>query len=470
MDAKLIIDNNYLDTESRKDVFSPWEGQHLGSIGLASAGQATHAIEAATKAWQDWKKTTVNTRIQLLYKAAKLITKKREDIALTLCLEIGKTISDARSEVDRAIEYITLTADAAKSLRGSVYYGDVFSKYDKDRKTGFYTRYPLGVVLAISPFNYPLNLSITKVAPALVTGNTVVVKSATVGSLSSFMFYSCLIEAGFPAGVLNFLSGKSSEIGDLLVTDSSIQLIAFTGSSSVGNHIRKISLGVPLLLELGGKDAALVLEDTNIELASSQIIKGAFSYSGQRCTAQKIVYVVDSIEKTLEFKLIEDVKNYGLSPLIDSETCDYIDELKQDAISKGAKIVVNGKRSGNKMSPTILSDVTAEMRIYHEEQFGPILPIVKIKTISDGVNAINDSKYALQASIYTQDIDKAFSIANALEVGTVQINGKPDRGPDNFPFGGVRESGQMMQGLHESFDLMTRGKLTVLNLNKQNLT
>ena len=358
-----------------------------------------------------------------------------------------------------------MTADSAKSLRGSLYYGDVFDKYQKHQKTGLYSRYPLGVILAISPFNYPINLSITKIAPALVMGNTVVLESATIGSLSSFQFYTCFIEAGFPLGVINFICGNASEVGDIMLTDKRVQLIAFTGSTEVGNHIREVSLGVPLLLELGGKDAALVLKDADLDYTAAQIVSGAFSYSGQRCIAQKIVFVESSIKGELIQKLVDSAANYSLSPLINAAAADYIEILKEDALTHGAKLVLASSRSGNKLSPAILAEVTEEMRLYHEEQFGPILPVVTINSISEGVNKINNSKYALQCSIYTKDINQAFSVANQIEVGTVQINGKSDRGPDNFPFGGVRDSGQMMQGLHESFDLMSRGKLIVLNLS-----
>lgn len=466
MDAKLIIANELKNSSNQavKDVFSPWEGQHLGTIPLATAEDAKSAIDSAVNAWSSWKETTIYTRIKLLHQAVTNIETAREEIALNLCLEIGKTIADARSEVDRALEYINLTADAAKSLRGSVYYGDVFEKYPKDKKTGFYTRKPLGVVLAISPFNYPINLSITKIAPALVTGNCVVLKSATIGSLSSYLFYKCFIDAGLPAGVFNFLCGNASEIGDVLLTDPRINLIAFTGSTEIGNHIKDVALGVPLLLELGGKDTALILEKADLETAANEIVSGAFSYSGQRCTAQKMVVVIKELQKGLEEAVLTKAKSLGLSPLINAQAADYIESLKQDALDNGAKILLEGTRSGNKMSPTIMTEVTDKMRLYKEEQFGPILPIVVVSDTKSAINIINNSSYGLQASIYTQDIDLAFKVANQLEVGTVQINGKSDRGPDNFPFGGVRDSGQMMQGLHESFDLMTRGKLVVLNL------
>lgn len=467
MNAQIIINNEIQNSENQKSftLYSPWDNSVVGSTELASINQATWAVDNSQEAFTSWRNTDLSKRIELFTNVIGILKNRSQELSDLLSKEIGKTNDDAKSEILRAIEYMELTLEASKFSKGSLIRGDMFSKYPRGKKTGLYDRVPLGVVLAISPFNYPINLSITKIAPALITGNTVVFKPATVGSITAFEFYKAFIDAGFPRGVLNFVPGDSKEIGDFLVSNKKIALIAFTGSSKIGNHIREVSLGVPLLLELGGKDAALVTNNADLEIAASEITSGALSYAGQRCTAQKIVFAYSNIANDLKNKIVEKALKLDLNPMINSEACEYNLELLNDAKVKGVEVAVEGKREGNKLSPSVLFNVNESMRIYHEEQFGPEIPIVIVNDEDDTINKMNSSVYGLQASVYTQNIEEAFRIADKLNVGTVQINAKPDRGPDNFPFGGVKDSGQMMQGITENMELMTRGKLTVINLH-----
>jgi len=468
MEAKLIINNVITDSASGKkiEIHSPWDSSILGTTEGAAVEQAKNAVQVAVNAFSTWRYSNISDRIALLSKVVEILKPRIQSLGELLSREIGKTKEDAENEIARAIEYLQLTIDGIKFVQGSVYYGDIFNKYPRGKKTGIYSRVPLGVVLAISPFNYPINLSITKIAPALITGNTVVFKPATVGSLTAFEFYKAFIEAGFPAGVFNLVSGDSAEIGDTLLTDPAVALIAFTGSSAVGTHIRQIANGIPLLLELGGKDAAIVTAKADLEVAAKEITSGAFSYAGQRCTAQKIIYVYQDVADALKDKLIAQAQTLNLNPMISASACDYVQGLVDEAVSKGAQLVLPGTRNINVLSPAILFGVTDDMRIFQEEQFGPAMPIVIVTDELEAVAKANSTKYGLQASVYSQDIDEAMRIADKLNVGTVQINAKPDRGPDNFPFGGTKESGQYMQGIRETMDLMTRGKLTVINLHK----
>jgi glyceraldehyde-3-phosphate dehydrogenase (NADP+) len=292
-----------------------------------------------------------------------------------------------------------------------------------------------------------------------------VLKPSTQGAFTSYEFYKHFEKAGLPKGVLNIVSGSSKEIGDPLLTHPLVKLIAFTGSTEVGNHIRKVSLGVPLLLELGGKDIGVVTEHADLDLAVKEIVKGAFSYCGQRCTAQKLALVHSSKYEEFVSKVTDEVQKLELNPMIDEPSASFVMELFNDATSKGAEVKVSPNHDSNKLSPAVVSEVKPEMRVFYEEQFGPLMPIGKYETEEELLKLVNGSPYGLQASVYTKDIDQAFRLADKIEVGTVQINAKPDRGPDNFPFGGVKDSGQLMQGTIETLDLMTRGKMVVVNSN-----
>ncbi|MCA9382752.1 aldehyde dehydrogenase family protein [Candidatus Dojkabacteria bacterium] len=463
---QLYINNNWIDSESGEtiEIHSPWDNELIGKVQAASATQATQAIESAHEGYKFWRQASIGRRVSVFKKIIRSLKHDSDNLSQMLSKEIGKTLEEAQSEINRSIEYMELIIEAIKHMHGEIYYGEIFEKHLKGQKTGYYDRVPLGVVLAISPFNYPINLSITKIAPALIAGNSVVLKPSTQGSLISIAFYKHFTEAGLPNGVLNIVTGKSSEISSALIQNPKTALIAFTGSTETGNRIASsIIKPIPLLFELGGKDFGIVTENADLDLAASEIVKGAFSYCGQRCTAQKGALVFNSVAEELINKIVAKVKEIGKQPMIDNSSADYVMELVNDARDNGANIVLEGERESNYLSPYVIDIVTTNMRIFREEQFGPALPITRVNSEEEAIHLANESAFGLQASVYTQDIDQAFRMAEQLEVGTVQINGRPNRGPDNFPFGGVKGSGQYMQALEESIELMTRGKLTVLN-------
>ena len=462
---KLLINGEeHVGENGELEIKSPWDMQVMGVVPKASVKQVEDSIECADDAFNTWRYSNLGDRIQILEKAVDLLRDDFDGLANSLQKEIAKFEDDAKSEIKRSIDFIELCIAAVKHMKGDVFYGDVDPKYPRNKKTGIYKREPLGVIVAIAPFNYPINLAITKIAPALISGNTVVLKPPTQGAVTSYRFYKHFIDAGLPAGVLNVVSGSSGEIGDSMLTHPKVKLIAFTGSTEVGNHIRKVSNGVPLLLELGGKDIGVVTENADLDLAVSEIIKGAFSYCGQRCTAQKLVLVHESVKEDFTRKVVDAAKDYVVNPMIDESAANYVMELYRDAVEKGAKSLVKPDQSGNVLTVSVLSEVKPEMRLFYEEQFGPLMPIGTYNDDKELVNLVNGSPYGLQVSIYSKDINQAFSLADKFEVGTVQINAKPDRGPDNFPFGGVKDSGQLMQGTIETMELMTRGKLVVVNL------
>ncbi|WP_314715164.1 aldehyde dehydrogenase family protein, partial [Leptotrichia wadei] len=341
------------------------------------------------------------------------------------------------------------------------------------RKYGAVKREPVGVVLAIAPFNYPVNLSASKIAPALIGGNVVIFKPPTQGSISGLLLTQVFAEAGIPAGVFNSVTGKGSEIGDYLIEHKEVNFINFTGSTPIGEKIGKLAGMRPIMLELGGKDAGIVLEDADLENAAKNIVAGAFSYSGQRCTAIKRVLVMDSVADKLAELIKEKVEkltvgdpfdNADITTVIDTPSADFIEGLIKDAQEKGAKALTTVKREKNLIWPVVFDNVTTDMRIAWEEPFGPVLPIIRVKSVDEAVEIANKSEYGLQSAVFTKNFPLAFEIAEKLEVGTVHINNKTQRGPDSFPFLGIKGSGAGVQGIKYSIESMTRVKSIVFDI------
>jgi glyceraldehyde-3-phosphate dehydrogenase (NADP+) len=389
--------------------------------------------------------------------------------------EIGKPLKSAISEINRTADIFNGIADAAPQIVGETIMGDAFEGFTRDKISMTY-RVPLGVVLCIGPFNYPFNLTGSKIAPALASGNAVVMKPPSEGSITPLHFGVILEKAGLPPGVFNIVTGRGSEIGDYLTGHPSIDMVSFTGSSNTGKNLAKVAGMKPLLLELGGKDAAIVLDDADIDLTVRAIVKGAFSFSGQRCTAVKRVLPMPGIANELIERVTKEVLNLSIGdpfksnvigPLINSKQCDYVQGLIDDALQKGATLKCGNKREGNIIWPTILDNVTTEMRVAWEEPFGPVLPFIRIYSAEEAIEISNKSEYGLQGMIFTNNIDLAFNIAQELEVGTVQINGQSERGPDHFPFLGTKSSGLGTQGIKYSIEAMSRPKVVVMNLSER---
>ncbi|WP_455717052.1 NADP-dependent glyceraldehyde-3-phosphate dehydrogenase [Anaerosporobacter sp.] len=457
------------------DIYSPLTNEVIGNVKAMSKEEVDESIKKSREALTEWRAKSTADRMEYLYRASEILLERKEELADLIVKEVGKDRKSAYSEVERTSELIHFTADTAKNLEGRSIPTETVLGGSKN-KFAIIQREPIGVILAISPFNYPVNLAASKIAPALVGGNTVIFKPATQGSLSGIMLAEVFQAAGLPDGVLNVVTGKGSEIGDYVVTHPGINFINFTGSTKVGQHIAKEAKMIPLLMELGGKDAAIVLEDADLELAATQIVAGAFSYSGQRCTAIKRVIALDKIAEELQEKINKKVASLKVGnpqytegsidvvPLIDDKSADYVEGLITEAKEKGAKLLCGGTREGNLIYPTVLDYVTADMRIAWEEPFGPVLPIIHVKSEDEAVELANQSEYGLQSAVFTNNIHKAFEIASKLEVGTVQINNKTERGPDHLPFLGIKNSGIGVQGISYSIEAMTRIKSTVINV------
>ena len=437
-----------------------------------SQAEVDEGMTAARAALPAWRALSAVERAAYLHKTAAILERDKEKIGAILAKEVAKGIKVAVGEVVRTADLIRYAAEEGLRITGQAMEGGGFEAASKN-KLAVVRREPVGVVLAIAPFNYPVNLSGSKIAPALIAGNVVMFKPPTQGSISGLLLAKAFEEAGIPAGVFNTITGRGSEIGDYIIEHKEVNFINFTGSTPIGERIGRLAGMRPIMLELGGKDAALVLEDADLEHAAKQIVAGAFSYSGQRCTAIKRVIVLESVADKLATLLQEEVSkltvgdpfdNADITPVIDNASADFIWGLIEDAQEKGAQALTPIKREGNLLWPVLFDQVTKDMKVAWEEPFGPVLPIIRVANVEEAIAFANESEFGLQSSVFTNDFKKAFEIAEKLEVGTVHINNKTQRGPDNFPFLGVKGSGAGVQGIKYSIEAMTNVKSIVFDV------
>lgn len=469
---KNLVNGEWKSSEKEITIYSPINQEELGTVPAMSQAEVDEAMQAARAALPAWRALSAVERAAYLHKTAAILERDKEEIGTILAKEVAKGIKAAIGEVVRTADLIRYAAEEGLRITGQAMEGGGFEAASKN-KLAVVRREPVGVVLAIAPFNYPVNLSGSKIAPALIAGNVVMFKPPTQGSISGLLLAKAFEEAGIPAGVFNTITGRGSEIGDYIIGHKEVNFINFTGSTPIGERIGRLAGMRPIMLELGGKDAALVLEDADLEHAAKQIVAGAFSYSGQRCTAIKRVIVLESVADTLVTLLQAEVAkltvgdpfdNADITPVIDNASADFIWGLIEDAQEKGAQALTPIKREGNLLWPVLFDQVTKDMKVAWEEPFGPVLPIIRVANVEEAIAFANESEFGLQSSVFTNDFKNAFEIAEKLEVGTVHINNKTQRGPDNFPFLGVKGSGAGVQGIKYSIEAMTNVKSIVFDV------
>ncbi|KJQ68547.1 glyceraldehyde-3-phosphate dehydrogenase [Streptococcus mitis] len=467
-----LVNGKWKSAEKEITIYSPINQEELGTVPAMTQAEVDEAMKAARAALPAWRALSAVERAAYLHKTAAILERDKEEIGTILAKEVAKGIKVAIGEVVRTADLIRYAAEEGLRITGQAMEGGGFEAASKN-KLAVVRREPVGVVLAIAPFNYPVNLSASKIAPALIAGNVVMFKPPTQGSISGLLLAKAFEEAGIPAGVFNTITGRGSEIGDYIIEHKEVNFINFTGSTPIGERIGRLAGMRPIMLELGGKDAALVLEDADLEHAAKQIVAGAFSYSGQRCTAIKRVIVIESVADTLAALLQAEVTkltvgdpfdNADITPVIDNASADFIWGLIDDAQEKGAQALTPIKREGNLLWPVLFDQVTKDMKVAWEEPFGPVLPIIRVASVEEAIAFANESEFGLQSSVFTNDFKKAFEIAEKLEVGTVHINNKTQRGPDNFPFLGVKGSGAGVQGIKYSIEAMTNVKSIVFDV------
>lgn len=473
---KFFNGSQWVDGTSGKatEVISPVDGSVVGKLQSVTTAEIDAVMEQAARAQPAWEATPLNQRVKIMHLAADWIRHFEDYLTTLMVNEIGKTADDAKSEIKRTADLTDYFADEVQSLHGDELDSDNFPGYDKGR-IALIERVAHGIVIAIAPFNYPVNLSGSKIAPALLMGNSVVIKPPTQGGISGIHLAQIFRKAGVPDGVISCVTGKGEEIGDYLVGHAKAGMIAFTGSSDTGIAIAGKAPMKPLLFECGGNNPAVILPDADISLTAKEIVKGAFSYAGQRCTAIKYVLGTRETLETLEaqvIKILAELVKMGdprspetkmVGPVITVAVAEHIEELINDSVKAGARIVVGGKRNGAYLEPTVLVDVKVDMPVVAQEIFGPVVSFIAVNDYNEAVNIINASRFGLQACVFTKDEGSGLVFAKKLNVGTVQINGSPQRGPDHFPFLGVKHSGIGVQGVRYSLEAMSRLRPIVIN-------
>ena len=467
----MLIGGKHVSGEDLEDVVNPYDGSVIDTVPIAHLQTAQLAIDAANDAKDSLVEMSAFKVSNKLYSVCEKLKDKREEFAELLTLEVGKPINEALVELDRSIETLKLAAEEAKRI-----YGESVPLDAGLNGKGFFAftqRLPLGVVAAITPFNYPLNLTIHKIAPAIACKNTVIIKPPTEAPLTVMKFAELLNEE-FPDGVVNTVTGYGSEVGDYLVCSPEVDKISFTGSVTTGMMISQKAGMKKVTLELGGNDPVIILKDADIEKAVKGIINGAFLNAGQVCMGVKRVIVEESIADEFAEKLVCETeklvmgnpleKTTTLGTLISENAAKQVEETVNNAVRDGAEILTGGKREGAFYQATVIDRVGLEMDLVVRETFGPIAPIIRVNGIDDAIKVANDTEYGLQAGVFTSDYASAMRCAQEVEAGTVFINKQSTFRTDNMPFGGFKNSGVGKEGIKYAVEEMTKTKLIGLNL------
>lgn len=452
------------------EVVNPYNNKVVATLGRSEIEDVKEAIAVARQGSGLMKRMPAGERAAVLEKTAQDVLSRKEEYGRAIALESGKTVAEARGEVDRAANTMKLSALAAMRLSGETVRFDLSGP---SKKVGFYTRIPLGIVLAITPFNFPLNLSCHKIGPAIAAGNSVIHKPATKTPVSGVMLAESLVRSGLPAEGISVLVGPGSTIGTALIRDPLVNKISFTGSLEVGEAITANCGMKRVTMELGSNSAVIVCRDAPLDLVARKIRKGGYTLAGQVCISVQRVYVEADVADDFLSALAAEVKEikYGdqllpeteMGPMIDRAALEKAELFCADAKQRGGMMVAGGVRSGNIFVPTVIADVPEESLVIQEEAFAPIVAVNRFGTVEQAIRMVNGTKYGLQASVFTRDITRALECAREIDAGGVLINEIPTFRVDNMPYGGTKGSGVGREGPDFAIKEMTEEKLIVFD-------
>jgi glyceraldehyde-3-phosphate dehydrogenase (NADP+) len=470
---QMLIAGKWVDSSSRESiaVLNPYDNSEIDTVPRAASSDINRALAFAHEGAKHLRKIPGYERYQMLMKAARLMEERAEDLARTITLEEGKIIAESRIEVSRAIETIIGSAEEAKRLGSEVVPLD--GAPGTGNRFGFTLRVPCGVVLAITPFNFPLNLVCHKVGPAIAAGNSVICKPASDTPLSCLKFAQALLDAGVPAEAIQVITGSGGDIGDQLAGDPRVRKITFTGSRDVGDRICRTAGIKKVTMELGSNAPVIVLPDADLDKAAQAITATGYANAGQVCiSAQRVladrtVYadLVDALKPKVEALTtgnpLEDGVKVG--PMVRERDAIRVEEWVQQALETGAEVHGGGRR-GAVYSPALLTGVKPEMRVSCEELFGPAVAMTPIETIEEAISLANETNYGLSAAIFTENLDNAMRFAREVDSGNIHINWGTQWRADLMPYGGLKDSGFGKEGPKYAIEEMTELKMVVMHL------
>lgn len=473
-EGKLFIDGQWKSPIKGliEEVNSPYNNDVVGTAAVASISDVELALCAAVRGAELWRKTPAHQRFAIMMKAAELADSRSEEIAQIISSENGKSLLEARGEAGRSGEIIRLAAFEGSQLYGHSLPLDANKGTGFD-KIGFTLRQPVGVVVAITPFNYPALLVLHKLAPALASGNSVVLKPARATPLTALALAQCFLEAGLPAGVLNVITGAGSELGEALCRDSRVRKISFTGSTATGTYITQIAGVKKLSLELGASSPVVILPDADIELASRAVALGGYINSGQVCISVQRVIVhekikvdfLDALKPRVEAITIGNPKGEGVEvgTMINAIEANRVATSIKTAVLEGATLVTGGELEGTIIKPAIVSDVNPLASIAQEELFGPAVIVSTADSVEQALSYANSTPYGLGSGVFTRDVDLAIRAAREIDSGVVHINWTPLWRADLMPYGGLKASGVGKEGVRSTVEEMTEIKTVILH-------
>lgn len=469
IDGKERLGNGRKDME----VFNPYNHEVIGKISCATKEDVEQAIANSHNVFKETMRTMpAHERSEILRKTADLLEDKFEDFAKILSLEAGKPIRESRGEVTRAVQVLRFSAEGAKNIYGEQIPLD--SAIGGENQIGFTKRVPLGVVAAITPFNFPLNLALHKIAPAIAAGNTIVLKPAEKTPFSPALLYQLFVEAGLPKGALNLLMGPGTELVESLVTHPFVKKVTFTGSNAVGWKINEMAKRKKVTLELGSNAPNIIFEDSDLDLAVNAIVTGGYTYAGQACVSAQRIYVQKPVYEQFLDKLVSRLttlkmgdpldESTELGPMITEDAAKKAEAWINEAVEQGATILTGGTRNGTMIEPTVITNVNKDMKVVCAEVFAPVVSVMPFTDEEEVIAYANQTEFGLHAGVFTKDINRAMRLADRIETGGVWINEVSVRRYDHIPYGGIKNSGIGKEGIKYAIEEMTDIKFIGIKL------
>jgi glyceraldehyde-3-phosphate dehydrogenase (NADP+) len=466
----MYLAGEWVESDHPLEVVNPFDGDTIGLTWLACAEQLDRAIVAAERAFEVTRNQPVFERVKILDALAGKLKQHRDEIASLIALEAGKPIKDAEVEADRGIFTVQVAAEEAKRIDGDVMPLDLLPS--SKGRFGIVRRFPIGPIAGISPFNYPLNLALHKVAPAIASGNPIVLKPPSKDPLVMLFVARLLDEIGIEPGSLSVLP-MNREVGNAMVEDERFKLLSFTGSPDVGWEMKRRAGMKKVVLELGGNAGVIVDEDSDLGFAAQRVRVGAFAYAGQVCISVQRVFIHERVYDDFVDALIAETKRIkmgdpldrdtDLGPMIDDKAATRSQQWIEDAVAQGARVLTGGKAEGRFMQPTIIEDAPRDSFVCSREAFAPLVTVFKVPSFGKAVGAVNDSVFGLQAGVFTNNLERALYAFESIEAGGVILNDVPTYRIDHMPYGGVKSSGLSREGIRYAIEDMTEMRLLVIN-------